>query len=196
MRPSVPWGAAIALTVTIALTGCGVATQKSASIAPDKDVPSGLLTKPAPTSTTTLAGPATTEVTICLAQSSGPLTAVTRRLPVGANLTDILQALAQPPTPQEQAAGLNTALPQGITAAVSGGVAVVALTADFGTESATDQLLAVAQIVCTLTARPGIGQVQFQLNGTVTEVPRGDGSTTSSPVSRDSYPNLIPSTIP
>jgi len=36
--------------------------------------------------------------------------------------------------------------------------------AEVGLESGTDQLNAVAQIVCTLTARPGIGQVQFHLN--------------------------------
>ena len=66
------------------------------------------------------------------------------------------------------------------------------LNTDFGTESATDQLNAVAQIVCTLTARPGIGQVQFRLNGKSTAVPSGDGSTTSAAVSRDNYPNLIP----
>lgn len=187
---------AAAATAALALAGCGIPTQSTAHVAPDKGVPPGLLSEPSSTTTTTPAGPATAEVTICLAQSSGPLTAVTRRLPTDASLDDILHALAQPPTAQEQAAGLNTALPSGITATVAGGVADVALTAGFGAESATDQLLGVAQIVCTLTARPGIGQVQFELNGKVTEVPRGDGSTTSAPVSRDSYPKLIPPTIP
>lgn len=184
------------LCAAAALAGCGVPTQDNAHVVSDKDVPSGLLTTTASTTTTILAGPATTAVTICLAQSSGPLKTVARRLSGEASLDDILQALAQPPTPQEQAAGLNTAVTPGITATVRAGVALVVLNADFGTESAPDQLNAVAQIVCTLTARPGIGQVQFELNGAITEVPRGDGSTTSAPVSRDSYPKLIPPTTP
>ncbi len=194
MRPG--WWRHAALWIGVAgLTGCGVPTQDSVHVAPDREVPSGLLgASPSTTTTTVPAGPTTTAVTLCLAQSSGPLRPVTRRLTGHPDLNDILQALAQPPTPQEQVQGLNTAVTPGITATVTGGVAKVVLDADFGTESATDQLNAVAQIVCTLTTRPGIGQVQFQLTGTVTEVPRGDGSGTSAPVSRDDYPKLIPST--
>lgn len=191
------WRRAAICAAAVAVTGCGVPTQHRAVTARDKDVPSGLLgTTPSTATTTIPAGPATITVTICLAQTSGPLETVTRRLPSDASLDDILQALSQPPPPQEQAAGLNTAVTPGITATVRAGVAQVVLNVDFGTQSAPDQLNAVAQIVCTLTARPGIGQVQFELNGTITEVPRGDGSTTSAPVSRDNYPKLIPSSSP
>lgn len=179
------------------LAGCGVPTQDNARVAPVKEVPAVLLSPPPSTTTTTVpVGPATAPYTLCLAQSGGPLVAVSRRLPVYASLDDILRALAQPPTSGEQAAGLNTAVTPGITATVSAGVARVVLDTAFGKESATDQLNAVAQIVCTLTARPGIGQVQFQLKGATTEVPRGDGSTTSNPVSRDDYPKLIPAITP
>lgn len=189
---------ALLMSATAAvLAGCGVPTQENARVAPVKEVPAVLLSPPPSTTTTTVpVGPATALFTLCLAQSGGPLVAVSRRLPVDATLDDILRALARPPTTEEQSAGLNTAVTPGITSTVSAGVAQVVLDTAFGKESATDQLNAVAQIVCTLTSRPGIGQVQFQLKGATTEVPRGDGSTTSKPVSRDDYPKLIPASIP
>ena len=83
-------------------------------------------------------------------------------------------------------------LVSGVTGTVTGGIATVELSADFTAASSTDQRAAVAQIVCTLTARPGIGQVQFQLNAKPADVPRGDGSTTSKPVSRDDLPDPHP----
>jgi hypothetical protein len=188
------WRRAALGATAVCFAGCGVPTQQTAQVARDKSVPPGLLST-IPSTTTIPDRPATAGVTICLAQSSGPLKATTVELPDHSSLDDILQALAQPPTPQQEAAGLNTAVTSGITATVAAGVATVDLNADFGTESATDQLNAVAQIVCTLTARPGIGQVQFRLNGKSTAVPSGDGSTTSARVSRDNYPNLIPPSI-
>jgi spore germination protein GerM len=54
-----------------------------------------------------------------------------------------------------------------------------------------EQLLAVAQLVCTLTARPGVGPVSFTLEGAPVDVPTGDGSLTSGPVSRDDYADLL-----
>ena len=133
---------------------------------------------------------------MCLASSAGPLKAVRRPIPAAATVTDILTALAMPPTAAEQSSGLSTVLTPGGTGTVTGGIATVGLSADFTAASSTDQLAAAAQIVCTLTACPGIGQVQFQLDGKPVDVPRGDGSTTSKPVSRDDYPTLIPSNIP
>ena len=56
---------------------------------------------------------------------------------------------------------------------------------------ADEQLLAVAQIVCTLTGRPGVGQVSFTLQGARLAVPKGDGSLVSSPVARDDYAGLM-----
>ena len=178
--------------IPICIAACGVPTQSVAHVAPDKDVPSGLLDTTTSTSTTMPATKPLTAVTICLAQRVGPLMTVTRQVSLRATINDVLRQLAIPPTQQEQALGLETAVSAGITGAVAGGVAKVSLNSDFTTGSAADQLTAVGQIVCTLTARPGIGQVQFEMNGTTIDVPRGDGSTTSNPVSRDDYPQLMP----
>lgn len=193
-RPRTARAVAAALVLGLA-GGCGVPTQHAASVIPDKDVPSGLLTASTTTTTTTPPSPDTPEVTICLVSPSGVLQAARQRVP-SAGVDDVLTALASPPSPAEQRAGLSTLVTSVLTARVKSGVATVALGSDFTTSSSVDQLTAVAQIVCTLTALPGIGQVGFQLDGKPADVPRGDGSTTAKPVSRDDYPKLIPAKVP
>ena len=57
-----------------------------------------------------------------------------------------------------------------------------------------EQLPAVAQIVLTLTQRPGIGQVSFTLDGERLRVRLGNGQTTDvagQPVSADDYAVLL-----
>jgi spore germination protein GerM len=75
---------------------------------------------------------------------------------------------------------------------LNGGTAIVDLSRPFTALSGSDQLLALAQIVFTLTSRPGIGQVQFTLGGAAIDIPRANGSLTPSPVSRDDYGPLSP----
>ncbi len=185
------WLVALVL-IPIYLSSCGVPTERVAHVASDKDVPSGLLDTSPSTSTTIEPTNPVMSVTICLARQMGPLKVVTRQVSLDATINEVLRELAMPPTQQEQASGLETAVSAGITATVGGGIATVSVNSDFTTGSAADQLTAVGQIVCTLTARPGIGQVQFDMNGTIVDVPRGDGSTTANPVSRDNYPALMP----
>lgn len=76
---------------------------------------------------------------------------------------------------------------------VSRGIASVDLRSSVEDLSGRNQLLAFAQLVCTLTAQPGIGSVAFTVDGQPIEVPRGDGSLTSGSVSRDAYASLITS---
>lgn len=187
----------LALCVVAACAAaCGVPTQHGAHVVPDKNVPSGLLESTTSTSTTVAPSSASTPVTICLAQRAGPLKAVTRHVRAGSTVDDVLQALAAPPTSQEQALGLETAVSKGTTGTVQAGIAKVSVGSDFTSGSAADQLTAVSQIVCTLTALPGIGQVQFERSGATIDVPRGDGSTTAGPVSRDDYLQMMPPTTP
>jgi spore germination protein GerM len=51
----------------------------------------------------------------------------------------------------------------------------------------------VAQIVLTLTSRPGIGQVLFSVDGVPTGVPRGRGDLAGplTPVTFDDYSSLV-----
>ena len=92
--------------------------------------------------------------------------------------------------------GLRSAIPASLEASVDvdRGVATVNATRAFlNSLSAVDQRLAIAQIVLTLTSRPGIGQVVFYVDGRAIVVPRGRGDLSSAgePVTFDDYTNII-----
>lgn len=92
--------------------------------------------------------------------------------------------------------GLRSAIPASLEARVDvdRGVATVNATRAFlNSLSAVDQRLAIAQIVLTLTSRPGIGQVVFYVDGKAIAVPRGRGdlSGAGDAVTFDDYANII-----
>jgi spore germination protein GerM len=73
------------------------------------------------------------------------------------------------------------------------GIAAVDLTPGFAELPGDRQLRAVAQMTCTLTAQPGVGQVRYTLGGSSIAVPRADGSVTGDPVTRQDYGSLLAS---
>jgi spore germination protein GerM len=181
-----------ALAVVVGAAACGVTADSSARVDADDNVPGGLLE-----TTTTIEPPGSasaSRVSVCLVASDGTLVQTTRPASAPATPATALTSVARPLEPAEVRAGLSTALSADArpTTSVAGGLAMVTLPAGFPEASASDQLAAVAQIVCTLTAQPGVGQVGFEIDGSVIEVPRGDGSTTSDPVSRQDYPATMP----
>lgn len=188
----------LAVSVVVALAGgCGIPTDDEPTLADRDDVPFGLLDDEAPatsstTSTTTRAGRGR-EVSVCF--FFGPrLVEVTR--PAPADTTGLASVLAVVTAADEGAGGpeLSTALADETvveSVTVSGGVAEVDLGTLFADAGATEQRRMVAQLVCTLTAQPGIGSVAFSLAGGPVEVPVGSGSLTDQPVSRDDYAELI-----
>jgi len=108
-------------------------------------------------------------------------------------LIDAALELERDPRDIEETADLRSPLADANAlddAEVDGGVAVINLSEAFAEISGSDQLIAIAQLVLTATARPGVGQVAFTLGGTPIEVPRGDGSLTSGVVTRDGYRSL------
>ena len=95
----------------------------------------------------------------------------------------------------EIAVGLRTALLADDlirSARVAGGIATVDLGPAFTEIGGRDQIVALAQIVSTLTGLPGVGRVSFTLEGSPVGVPRGDGAITTESVSRDDYALLAP----
>lgn len=180
------------LTLSI-LSGCSVDSENTARVADDDEVPFRLLDRKAPpiVSTTEPSGGGEM-VTLCFTRE-GRLVPIERELDEGLTLNAVLAALAAPPTGEEVAA--RTALGNPLVVrdvAVVAGIARVDLAQSIAELGGQDQLLAVAQIVCTLTARPGVGQVSFTLEDSPIEVPRGDGSLVPHPVSRDDYKALLP----
>jgi spore germination protein GerM len=97
--------------------------------------------------------------------------------------------------PSDNVDGLTTSFPTEPTIAgvdVSGGVAEVDLAEGFDEiVPSANQLTYVAQVVCTLTALPGLGQVTFSVDGAPVAVPVAGGQLVSSPVSRDDYTELL-----
>jgi hypothetical protein len=185
-----------ALTLSVVLlaglAGCGVPTHESATEVPSENVPFELLDRDSGVATGAGAGE---EDVVMYFVRDGRLVRASRRLPTSPTPGRMLTSLREGPTSAEVSSGVRSALPaQSAVRNVSlaGGTATVDLAGRFTTLSSSDQLLALAQIVYTLTARPGIGQVRFTLQGESTEVPRANGSLTSSRVSRDDYAALAP----
>lgn len=184
----------VAALGALTLAACGVPVDSRVQVEDDADVPGGLLA-PSPPEGTVPAGAASRPVTICLLGRDGRLVEVNREAPEGAGTDQVLAVLTAPLGEPERALGLSTGVASTLDLGgveVVGGVATVSLTDAFADRSSKEQLDAVAQIVCTLTAQPGVGQVHFELGGVNVEVPRGDGSSTSDPVSRGDYPNRSP----
>lgn len=182
-----------ALLLALAVTGCGIPEQGSAQQVDDDSVPYRLLDRNS-------GGIAdaerlgTSDAVIYLARG-GRLLPTGRRLPPPLTLERLLRSLGLGPTSPEVAAGIRTALPIEDTptdVTVQRGTATVDLPASFTNLSRPDQVLALAQIVYTVTGQPGIGQVQFTLDGTTADIPRADLSLTATPVTRDDYLALAP----
>ncbi|MFZ9843191.1 MAG: GerMN domain-containing protein [Ilumatobacteraceae bacterium] len=105
-----------------------------------------------------------------------------RRIVSPATPTQVLDTLLAGLDPSTESAGLRSALPRALTATIDvrRGVARIESTAPFLSElEPLDQRLAIAQLVLTLTRRPGIGQIVFSVDGEIIQVPRGGGDLTA-----------------
>jgi spore germination protein GerM len=122
--------------------------------------------------------------------------ATTPRRVFGENVpAEALRLLLDGPSAQEATRGLTSDVPgqtRLVSLDLSGPVATVDLSPEFGTVGGSEQVLAVAQIVYTLTASRFIDTVRFAINGKPIEVPDGSGSLASAPRSRDDYRQLAP----
>lgn len=182
------------LLVVLVVAGCGVASESNAHRVPDDDVPFELLAPPTtvrPTTTSTSPDTSTVEVYFAAGDSLVP---VEREIERPIEPLDVVEALAAGPDESEQASGITSHLPEdgGIeSVTLTGGVATVETLPSFATVPPERQRLALAQVVFTLSARPGVGKVSFAVDGQPVDVPVGDGTLTSAPVSREDYPVVV-----
>lgn len=177
------------------LAACGVPTDDSAETL--DDVPFGLLDQQAAEPDDTPAPAEGPVVQIYLVDPSGlRLVPVERRLEDAAvALPDVVDALLGGPTRAERRQGLTSAFVDEDAVGASdlvGGVASIDLTQQFTVLDGPTQRLAIAQMVFTLTGRPGVGRVSFTLEGQPIDIPRGDGTLAQGSVSRDNYRELVP----
>jgi spore germination protein GerM len=174
-------------------TTTSTTTTTTTTVAPTATVPEG---------TTTTTGATTSTIAIEPVElyfvAGGVLESVSQELTRGVSLTRVLTALESGPPPPDVGIGLTSDLPIGVTrnATESGsGVATVDLVGELFEDipGGVEQRRAIAQIVLTLTMRPGIGQVSFTLDGEPLSVPKLGNvlSDPGEPVARNDYESLL-----
>ncbi|MGY1608436.1 GerMN domain-containing protein [Geodermatophilus sp. SYSU D00700] len=121
------------------------------------------------------------------------LTPVERRTDA-ATTASALDELVEGPSRAEVGSGIRTALaPEvvGVEDVGPEGSATVAVTRGFAGITGGNQLLAVAQVVWTLTDLPTVTGVRFVVDGVPVEVPT-DAGLSDRPVDRDDYRSVAP----
>jgi hypothetical protein len=176
----------LALAAVLAVSGCGIAPQRSAQPVDPPGGPFPAVTSPSPLPTTT----GSFSETLYLVKD-GRLAAQTRHVAMASTVEDVIADLLAGPTEVESAAGLSSAL---VGVSVTGveleaGLATVDLAVPIGGRS--DELLAYAQVVCTLTKREDVRGVSFTRAGKPIDVPRGDSSVSPGPLTFSDYAELI-----
>lgn len=189
----------VAVIAVPASAGCGPRAQNSAT--PLRGIPNEL-TAPTTTSTTTTSLPAVsttsvaTEPVVLHFVLGEAITTVLRSVRLNAEPQDVLDLLLEGYPSSLFGPDVRTAIPRNLkaTVTVERGLATVDADESLLSEiSPIDQPLAIAQIVLTLTSRPGIGQVNFLVNGKPQAVPRGGGelAPADQPVAYDDYAMLL-----
>jgi spore germination protein GerM len=196
-----------AALLTGGIASCGVVgTNGVERIAPPPPLLATVPTSTAPSTSaaTSTSGVATTTAVVQTEPvrlyfvASGHLTYVATPLPSPVTLEQILAALQAGPPPGALGQGLRTAVPLVATNSdalhaenTNAGVAIVDLPRHFfDTIAVSDQRMAIAQIVLTLTDSRGIGQVEFS---EVVTRPNGESVPAGSPLSKSDFVTLLDS---
>lgn len=177
------------IAAALTLAGCGLPIERAAQPQPDKAVPFRLLDADAPPLVPSAEEPRV-NVELCFI-ADRRLVPVATPVAKDPSPEDLVRALATPPVDSQTLRSALSDVDLIRSVKVTGGVALVDLAPEVATTGTEAQLLLIAQLVCTLTARPGIGQVAFRLDGAPVQVPAPDGAVTSGLVARDDYAALF-----
>jgi hypothetical protein len=168
----------------VAVAGCGVTPDDS----PRKiDPPRGPFQS--------VASPTTADPTGLVTQTlflvkDEKLVPVVRHLDTTPTLNDLVEVLIAGPTDSERAQGITSALLGNAVISdvrARGYLVIVELSATVDGAPRTDEVLAYAQLVCTLTTRREVTGITFTRDGKTVGVPRGDGSLSSGPLTAADY---------
>jgi hypothetical protein len=183
---------ALAAAFLPALAACGIPVAGGPQALPASEVPFGLLRPVAPPAPVAPAPVPTAPVSVYLVYGDR-LLALTRQVPAPPSLRKAIDALLAGPTPPEARAGVGTALRAATVASVaqSGGRALIGLGSDLAQAYGTTLVLAMGQLVLTATAQPGVSSVLFSFRGHPVQVPTGDGTLASRPLTRADYAGLL-----
>lgn len=179
---------ALLVALTFLASACGVNSQRhpeTITLDPSQEATTPRPTDPSP-------------MTVIVYFIDGErLKPVTRGVP-DRSASSMLQALAGGPTGSEVLAGVRTAIPpqkfRVWISDTSASVAVIQVSQGFVSISGENQLLAVAQLVWTVTQRPGIERARLELAGEPVEVPT-DRGLVGYPVSRSDFASVRPAGV-
>jgi hypothetical protein len=182
---------AAAVVVAAMSAGCGLPTADPPERVPARRVPFGLLNADRAAAPLPARGP----VALVYLVERGRLVSVARHV-FGANVAaQGVRLVLAGPTSDEARQGITTDVPSQtrlISLDLIGRVATVDLSSEFGAVGGSDQVLAVAQIVWTLTSSPAVDAVGFSINGRPVDVPDGSGSLSATPRRRADFPAQAP----
>jgi spore germination protein GerM len=172
--------------LTVVLVACGVPRDSTARLVPNGAVPEAL-DPSASVPPTSVERQRTINVWFL---RDSQLVRVRHTVPASTTQQMVIDTLLAGPTDVERRDSLRSAIPD--SAAVgpvvfSRGDANVRLSPAFAAIPTGDQLLAVSQLVLTLTDMRGVGRVTFTVDGQPVSVPLPGGGSSSEPVTRDDY---------
>jgi hypothetical protein len=178
----------VAAGLLLALAACGVPVQDDPRAIEDEKLPPGLLVRPdAEPSTTPAVADQPGQDLIDVWFVSGERL-VARPLVVGSAevLQGAVELLGSPPesTADEP---LRSAVPPGFVLSAEYEAGVVTIDLDPTFSDLPDQVLAIGQLVLTATEVPGVGYVDFTIEGEPIPVPTADGRSDSGAKTRDDY---------
>ena len=179
--------------LALLLTACGVPQDQEPRALSKDGVPFGLLSTSTTQTTVVVDEPSALAVVYFVRDDR--LIPVQRQVRAPASSGRLLDALLEGPSEAESEAGFRTAISSEARVrdvTTSAGVVTIELTDEFVEVAGQDQILALAQIVFTATETDATGAVRFRLAGEPVEVPRGDGTLTSAPLTRADYAALAP----
>jgi len=195
------WRALLALVPVLALAaGCSAPVDSGPRTLRAASIPADLRQEASTTTTSVISTGESEEVTVYFIGSdkttgTDRLVPVKRRVSPPVTVEKVLQTLFAGPTSQERLQGLRTAISPDTTilgAPIEKNIATVNVSGNFALGTPQDQINAFAQVVFTTVDVGGVTGVVFSQHGHRLEVPQGDGSSTSAPLGRASYPQVTP----
>jgi len=195
------WRALLALVPVLVLAaGCSAPVDSGPKTLRAASIPADLRQETSTTTTTVISTGESEEVTVYFIGSdkttgTDRLLPVKRRVSPPVTVSKVLQTLFAGPTSQERLQGLRTAISPDTTilgAPIESHIATVNVSGNFALGTPQDQINAFAQVVFTTVDVDGVTGVVFSEQGHRLEVPQGDGSSTSAPLGRASYPQVTP----
>lgn len=198
-RPVRPVILGLVVAVTMGLSGCVVPDDADPRAVDPSSVPFSLLGT-STTSVTEPQSPNARQVAIpiyLVGNDTAQLVEVTRVVSAPSTVRAALGELLNGPNTEELSNGLTSAIARSTELlGVDGpheGVVTVNLSDDLRSISGQGQRLALAQVVYTVTAAPGVRGVLFAFEGDLSEVPNGEGQLTAEPLERSDFATFDPS---